>query len=255
MIIEGFTFKAVDKHYDAKEPALFVYKHLASGKCYVRGLSCAGKNILHTDIPTAVKEYLVINPSEMILYACMQRGVGKLELARMVSKLNKAMFAKGVLIDRKVMRAEREELHSSGLKLAHFIWVATDKATDAKYVFVTPAAHTGSDVAATFKAKLATHNAHFRKNVRHLNRTMHEYTRMNGGLTADGWSLQRIAGLHETEQAARRMLTTMSRDLLLNGQVVLNRINNNDALFYRNEILRQPNMCTSTYLGKLALAA
>lgn len=248
MIIAGLTFRQVVSYLDGEEPAVFVYKHLASGKLFPKYNSKPRKTIAASKtIPKVFKEFLETDPSEWQLWACQIRGADSIDLKRLTSKVSDELFAKGKLIYRRYVR------HESGVSAypqgscVFNICTAVQKHTGAHYVFVI---NDKSSESNTFDAKLKTHNGHVARELPHANRTMHAFAKKHKPLDIGQWSIERDIAEYLSEDAANRIACKISKDLMLAGKVVLNRISGNDPLYYYNQVLRQPNLSMERYIAR-----
>lgn len=255
MIVNGHIFKPVSSHYDGVDPTVFLYKHLTSGKYFVGSRVIPFKSMLHTRIPKTFKDYVSENPSETLLYACEFKGATQKDLVRITAEFNKYFFANGSLIEKRLLRHNDGITKQSQYAQTFFVYTATDTATKAKYLFVSPATHSLEKVFSSFNAKLVTHNTHVTKKIKHVNRTMHEYTRIRGMLSILSWTIEREPGLHLSEASANRELIRLCRDHLRCNRVVLNRISDHDVIYYRNEIMKYVNMCMYEYLDLCSVRA
>lgn len=250
MIIAGLTFKLVTSYLDGGNPTIFVHKHLASGKFFPSFQTKPRKTVAacaYGSLPKVFKDFVVKEPSDHQLWACEIPGADSIDLKRNTAKVSDDLFTKGKLIFRKQIRHTSGNLANITVKSIYHICTAVQAKTGAHYVFVVNKNLCESD---TFGAKLKTHNGYVVRDTPHVNRTMHAFAKKHKPLDIGQWHIERDVAEYVDEETANRIATKVSKDLMLAGKVVLNRVCGNDPLHYYNQILRLPNLNMERYITR-----
>lgn len=247
MKIDNLQFSLVNYRYDGNGPTVFAYKHVASGKFYISSKIFPSKTIRTHALPTALRDYQKQDPSEVLLYAHLVDGATVNDLKKIVTRLNNFFNEKNLLICRRTNKAIQEKGIDPKLR-GHTIWIAKHELTGANYIYATMSDMDEATAKASFDARLVTHNAHVFRGVRHANRTMHEFTRKNRPLLTNNWTISAKEEFYPGEVDVRRAIAILSKAMILEGKIVLNRICDVDALYYRNEILKLPTVDMNAYL-------
>lgn len=246
MNIAGLTFKPVTAPIDGGHPTIFLYKHLASGKCYPMSRMRPSKYIAGHATPRIFKDFVNKEPSDTRLLFCEIPNADPVDLRRIISKVTDQLYSSNKLIYRQLLRTETGIPAEPQFKHKFHICTAVHTDTGAHYVFVVNQAANEID---TFAAKLKTHNGYVQKQIRHVNRTMHEFARKHKPLHIGRWEITKDIAEYDCEDMANRIAVKFSKDFMLQGKIVLNRVSGADALYYRNNVLRLANVNIESYLA------
>lgn len=227
-------------------PGVLVYKHKDSNKCFVRTMKNCRMQRSKNNYPTQLKKLLKEQPSEVVIY-----------LGELPKSTTDALFlsSRSVCMD----LSERGLLWKEDSAAARGIYRPLNGEEDLRHKVVLI---THKDTGAVFYAheqatrcsisgmtqRLNTFNNYVRKNIVNPNRVMHTFTQRHGELTLDHFVLREVACSFTSEKDAKVFINKKSFKHLQSSEVVLNRIADMDALYYRNSILKMDHASMDQYL-------
>jgi hypothetical protein len=246
MNIAGYTFRPVMMQTLCSSPGIFIYTHQATGKSFVRAMRNCRTQRSKNNYPAQLKELLKSNPSEVLLFLAELPKDTKEALYLASRAVAAHLSEKGVLF-------KQEKPHRGGIyrqlngeeKQRYTVWLLTHKASGAVFYFEEL---TGVVVTAKVSQRMLTFNNHVLKKVSNANRVMYEFAKKHFPLDIGGWTVRDLELEFETEQEAQRHITRKSKQHIEAGEVVLNRVSNIDALYYRNTILKLDHVGIEAYL-------
>lgn len=246
MQIAGYEFRPVLTPTLSSAPGIYLYIHQASGKCFVRAMRNARMQKSKNNYPNQLKELLKTNSSTVLIYladlekdtkeACFlaSRAVASL-LAERGSLFKKPKNCKGGIY--RTLPGEEEALFT--------IWVMTHKATGAVYYFEE---RKGLNVAAKVSQRMLTYNNYVIKDLTHINRVMSNFAKKFFPMDISQWMVRDLDASYMTELEAQKHITKLCKNHLEANEVVLNRVSNLDAIYYRNSLLKLPHKSMEEYL-------
>lgn len=247
MNIAGFKFRQLLTTTLFSGPGLYLYIHQATGKCFVRSMRNSRMQRSKNNFPNQLKDLLKKNNSEVLIYLSELEKDTKeaLFLASRIVATN--LSEKGVLY--KAPKPNRGGMYRQlpGEENQLFtVWVMTHRETGALFYFEEVK---GVDVASKVTQRMLTFNNYVFKQISNQNRVMYEFAKQNFPLDIEGWVVRDLDVAFQTEEEAIRHITKTSKQHLEAGEVVLNRISNVDALYYRNSLLKlTPHVSMEEYI-------
>lgn len=246
MIIAGLKFRALKAPIMYNTAGVYVYKHKASGKCFVRAMKNCRNQRSKNNYPMHLKQYLKQNPSDVIIYLADLKVERKEALFSATRAVADELSSRGLLYKLDDARVGLYKRLRGEEMIKHSLWSTTHVETGAVFYFY---AEQGKDAAAIATQRLKTFDNYVEKGVVNANRTMHFFTKKNYPLSRAEWVLRDLGIVAEGEKAARLQVAKLSKTALEQGTVVLNRICDTDALYYRNAVLKLEHKSMDQYLG------
>jgi hypothetical protein len=246
MNIAGFEFRLITKPTLSSSPGIYIYIHQASGRCFVSPMRNSRMQRSSNNYPTNLKALLKTHSSEVLLYLAELPDDSKETGHNAKRVVSQHLTEKGVLF--KKPRKKRCDFHGELPdlpKMLFTVWVLTHKDTGALFYFE---AIKGEDVTRAITHRMLTFNNYVLKSIANENRVMYSFAKDHFPLDIEKWVIRDLDLALLTEEDACRHITRCSKQHIDLGEVVLNRISNNDALYYRNVILRKPTVSMAEYL-------
>lgn len=248
MIIAGLNFRLVKGAVLYNCSGIFIYKHKATGKCFVRGLKNCRQQRSKNNYPTQLKSYLKANPSEVVIYLAEIPRSTREALHLSTRSVSSELSERGLLFKEEDPKAQGIYRLLNGEHLQpHTVFSMTHVGTGAVFYFHE---EKNRDCEERVQHRLKTFNNYALKDIVNPNRAMHFFAKANYPLRIEDWVLRDLGLDLPGEKAAKAHITKISKRSLETGEVVLNRICDMDALYYRNCILKvQPQKSMSEYLA------
>lgn len=246
MKIAGYSFRTLTGPILCSSPGIFIYTHQASGKCFVRALRNSRTQRGKNNYPTHLKELLKIHPSEVLIFHADLAKDTKEALFLASRAVITHLSEKGVLFKRttpgrggvyRVLHGEAEQRYT--------VWSMTHKTTGAVFYFEEIRT---IEVLGKISQRLLTFNNYVIKQIQNANRVMYAFIKQNGLSDISHWIIRDLDLDLPNEKTALQHITKLSKQHLESGDVVLNRIASNDALYYRNSFLRLPHKSIEEYV-------
>lgn len=248
MNIPGYKFRKVTGTSFYNGPGVFIYLHQATGKCFVRALRNSKIQRSTNNYPSYLKELLKINTSEVILYFTELEKDSKEALYLASRSVVTKLSEMGKLYKRP--RPNRggmyRQLMGEQLPQYYTVWSMLHKATGAVFYFEEIE---GECVVAKVEQRLRTFNNYAAKSISNTNRVMYQFAKQHYPLHTSDWVIRDLQTHSESEQKALQIITKLSKTHLESREVVLNRVCNNDSLYYRNAMLKLPHVSLEQYLA------
>ena len=246
MQIAGYKFHLFRGPTPNSSPGIFIYTHQKSGMCFVRAMRNIRMQRGRNNYPTKLKELLKTDPSEVTVYVADVPRNTKEMLHFATRIVSNHLSMKGTLYkDPKPDHVE--ECFASIDNAKRFtIWELTHRRTGAVFYFEEIR---GVDVLRKIWQRLRTFNNCVEKNISATNRVMYHFTKKFFPLDLGDWEIKDFGMDLVTEKEAAACIATTSKKHLEEKRVVLNRIHNTDALYYRNTVLKLPHIGIEEYLG------
>lgn len=246
MNIAGYKFHLFKGPMLNATPGILIYIHQETGKCFVRVMRNIRKQRGKNNYPTSLKELLKTNTSEVFVYAADVPKDTKDALHYAARIVRAHLSAKGILYKNpKPKLTDACQIPSDNAE-RFTVWKLTHRSTGAIYYFEEVK---GVDVLRKICQRMRTFNNYVEKNVVNANRVMYHFAKKFFPLDTSVWNIEDLNLDLPTEQEAALYTTTLSKKHLENNEVVLNRISNIDALYYRNTALKLPHIGIDVYLG------
>lgn len=242
MNIAGYKFHLFTGPTLCGTPGVLIYIHQASGKCFVRVMRNVRKQRGKNNYPTPLKEMLKIHTSEVLVYIADVPKDTKEALHQASRTVRAHLTAKGVLYKNPRTKNDSDGQSSS---VRYTVWKLTHRRSGAVYYFEEVK---GVDVLRRIAQRIRTFNNYVEKNLVNANRVMYHFAKKYFPLVLGSWTIEDLDLELPGEKEALLHITTLSKQHLENNVAVLNRINNTDALYYRNTILKLPHIGIDDYL-------
>jgi hypothetical protein len=254
MNIAGFKFRQLLTPTLFSGPGLYLYIHQASGKCFVRSMRNSRMQRCKKNYPNQLKDLLKTNNSEVLIYLAEMEKDTKEALFLASRAVAVQLSERGVLF--KAQTPNRGGIYRQlpGEENQRFtVWVMTHKETGAMFYFEEIK---GVDVTNKVSQRMLTFNNYVIKQISNQNRVMFGFAQQHFPLDVEGWVVRDLDVTYQTEHEAMLHITKLSKQHLEAGEVVLSRISNVDALYYRNSMLKlTPHLSMDQYLPKKEEAA
>lgn len=250
MIIADYTFRTVTGQILSASPGIFLYMHQATGKFFVRGMRNCRVQRGRKNFPTHLKEVLKGNPSEVLIWMAELPSDTKEALIRGTESVVKYLTDKGMLY--KHERATRYGYHGrcpDAAPVQFTVWKMTHRKTGAVFYFEDEVGIARETILEKVAHRIRTFNNYVSKSIVNDNRSMYYFCKLNGQQKLEDWDVVDLGYEFETEREASIRITKLSRDHLVAGDIVLNRVAQNDALYYANAYLKMPHRCMEEYLS------
>lgn len=239
MNIPNYTFKIVTGNSYYSGPGVFIYLHQATGKCFVKVLRNSQMQKSKKNYPKYLKELLKHHHSEVVLFFAELTDNTKEALFLASQQVVSSLFGMGKLY----LRPNRNKDINSETR--YTVWSMVHIDTGAVFYFEEQA---GLAVQEKVAQRLKTFNNYVAKEIVNLNRVVHEFTKQHYPLQLTDWVIRDLDTDYATIDQALKHITRLSKTHLEAGEVVLNRVCNTDALYYRNTLLKLPHVNITTYL-------
>jgi hypothetical protein len=244
--IAGFNFRHLRNPTLCGGPGIYVYIHQSTGKCFVRAMRNARGQRGPNNYPNYLKELLKTNKSEVLIFLAELPKDTKEALYLASRAVVSHLSEKGMLYKRpkpnrggvyRQLPGEGEELYT--------IWIMTHAKTGAVFYFEEIK---GVDVTNKVSQRMLTFNNYVLREVSNANRVMYGFAKKHFPLDVSGWVVRDLDLAFLYEQDALLHITKLSKQHLEAKEVVLSRVSNIDALYYRNSMLRMPHISMEEYL-------
>lgn len=220
--------------------------HQASGKCFVRAMRNSRAQRGKNNYPNYLKELLKTNSCEVLLFLAELPKDTKEALYLASRAVVSCLSEKGILYKRAKPNRGGIYRQLNGEENIRFtVWSMVHKETGAVFYFEEVK---GVDVTGKIQQRIRTFNNYVEKNIANANRVMYYFSKANFPLSMDDWSIRDLDLELATEQKALLHITKLSKQHMESNEVVLNRVSNIDALYYRNTMLKLPHVSIEEYL-------
>lgn len=248
MNIAALNFRLVKGAVLYNCSGILIYKHKATGKCFVRGLKNCRQQRSKNNYPAKLKTYLKTNPSEVVIFLAEIPRSTREALHLSIRSVGTELSERGLLFKEECPKAHGIYRLLNGEHVQpHTVFSMTHTGTGAVFYFHE---EKNSDYLVRVQHRLKTFNNYALKDIVNPNRSMHFFSKANYPLHIEDWVLRDLGLDLIGEKAAKAHITKLSKNSLEAGEVVLNRICDMDALYYRNCILKvQPQMSMDEYLA------
>lgn len=241
----GFNFRQLKAPTLCSGPGIYIYMHQATGKCFVRALRNCRIQRGPNNYPTHLKELLKTNKSEVLIFLAELNKDTKEALFFSSRAVMASLSERGMLYKRPAGgRGAYRKLPGEGKEL-YTVWIMTHAKTGALYYF-----HQikGTDVTGQVSQRMLTFNNYVLKHIPNENRTMYSFAKNHFPLDISHWVIRDLDLAFLSEEDACRHITKLSKQHLEAKEVVLNRVSNVDALYYRNSLLKLPHLSMEEYI-------
>jgi hypothetical protein len=246
MILAGYNFRLVNSRPISSTPGVYLYIHQATGKCFVKAMRNVRVQCSKNNYPKQLKELLKSHHSEVLLYLADVDADTRAALITASTKVKHVLSGRGVLFkEYKIPKNEQAAQLANETSAFHTVWIMTHKETGAVFYF---GARQGVDVMKSVSQRMLTFNNYVMKKVSNANRVMYEFAKIHFPLDIDHWVIRDLDLALLTEEDVDKRITKLSKQHLESNEVVLNRISNTDALYYRNSLLKLPHRGMTEYL-------
>lgn len=244
--IAGFNFRQLKNPTLCSGPGIYVYIHQSSGKCFVRAMRNARAQRGPNNYPNYLKELLKGNKSEVLIFLAELPKDTKEALYLASRAVVSQLSEKGMLYKRpKPNRGGvYRQLPGEGNEL-YTVWIMTHAKTGAVFYFEEIK---GADVTNKVSQRMLTFNNYVVREVANANRVMYYFAKKFFPLDVSGWVVRDLDLAFQTEHEAMLHITKLSKQHLEAKEVVLSRVSNIDALYYRNSMLKLPHISMEEYL-------
>lgn len=246
MNISGYNFRRVAGTSYYSGPGVFLYLHQETGKYFVQTFRNSQRQKSKKNYPKHLKELLKTNASEVVLFFAELEKNTKEALHHTSCHLIGKLSEMGKLYER--AKPNRGNLFVElGLIPPQFytVWSMVHKSTGAVFYFEELE---GVCVVERVEQRIKTFNNYAAKCISNANRVMYQFTKQHYPLHVNDWVVRDLATHSESERKVLQIITKLSKTHLEQGEVVLNRICNNDSLYYRNALLKLPHVSIEEYL-------
>lgn len=246
MNIAGIRFRLIRGSIMYNCAGVLVYKHKDSNKCFVRAMRNCRMQRSKNNYPTQLKRLLKDQPSEVVIY------LGELPKSTTDALFLSSRSVCADLSERGLLWKE-DSIKARGIyrplngeeDLKHKVVLITHKDTGAVFYAHEQASRCS---ASGMAQRLTTFNNYVRKDIVNPNRVMHAFTRRHGQLGMEHFVLRDVAASFTSEKDAKTFINKKCFAHLQNNEIVLNRIADMDALYYRNSILKLDHASMDQYL-------
>jgi hypothetical protein len=244
--IAGFNFRQLKAPTLFSGPGVYIYMHQASGKCFVRAVRNSRTQRGPNNYPKQLKDLLKVNRSEILIFLAELKKDTKEVLFLASSAVRTNLSERGMLYKNtkpgaggayRLLPGEGKELYT--------VWVMTHARTGALYYFEEIQ---GVDVVQKVSQRMLSFNNYVLKHIPNENRTMYNFAKDHFPLDISKWVIRDLELAFLSEQDATKYITRLSKQHLEANEVVLSRISNMDALYYRNSILKLSHVSMEQYL-------
>lgn len=245
MNIAGYKFHLFNGPTLDSTPGIFIYIHQATGKHFVRTMRNIKKQRGKNNYPTMLKDLLKTNESVVSVYVADAPKDTKEALYRAYRTICAHLALKGVLYKNPKPKC-CDMCYSSLLESDRLtVWKLTHKLTGAVFYFE---AIKGTDVTDRVEQRMRTFSNCVIKGITNTNRVMYHFAKKFFPLNETQWDVEDLNLEFLTERDTTAHIAMLSKKHLEDKVVVLNRINNIDALYYRNTVLKLPHIGIDEYL-------
>lgn len=221
--------------------------HQASGKCFVRAMRNSKAQRGKNNYPNCLKELLKTHSCEVLLFLAELPKDTKEALYLASRSVVSALSEKGILYKRPKPNRGGIYRQLNGEENIRFtVWSMVHKETGAVFYFEEVK---GVDVVSKVAQRIRTFNNYVEKNIANANRVMYYFAKKNFPLAVEDWAVRDLELELTTEQKALLHITKLSKQHMESNEVVLNRVSNIDALYYRNTMLKLEHASIGQYLG------
>lgn len=245
--ISGFNFRLQKVPTLFSGPGVYIYIHQATGKYFVRAMRNSRAQRSKNNYPTQLKDLLKTNNSEVLIYLAELSKDTKEAIFLAGRSVSTHLSEKGLLF--KNTGPNRggvyRQLPGEGNDI-YTVWVLTHKKTGAVFYFEELK---GVDVTVKVSQRMLTFNNYVFKGIANENRVMYHFAKMHFPLDISHWVIRDLDVAFQSEQEATRHITKLSMQHLKDKEVVLSRVANIDALYYRNTMLKLPHVSVEEYLA------
>lgn len=252
MVIAGLKFRLVKGTIFYNCSGVLIYKHKTSERYFVRAMKNCRMQRSKNNYPVQLKKHLKAVPGEVIIYMAQTPQCNREALMQSYRAVSKELSDKGLLYK------DEEATHKSNVysmteqeRAAKWtVWSMTHKDTGAVFYFKHEA---GECVQESVQQRFKTFDTYVEANIVHANRTMHSFAKQYWPLVDQDWVVRDLGLSFDTEAQAKTCITKLTKTHLEQGEVVLNRVCDMDALYYRNHIIKlTPQVNMETYLQQAA---
>lgn len=251
MQLAGYNFRIVKGQVIYGGPGIYVYVHQATGKCFVRAMRNIRAQRSKNNYPALLKELLKNNPSEVMLFLAELPKDTKEALYLASRAVLSSLSEKGVLYKRpRPSRGGAYRLLPGEEAIKFGIWRMTHKKTGAVFYFEDVHGTAQEKITAKVSQRMLTFNNYVMKNVVNANRVMYHFIKHHGLTDLKDWDVVVLDEVFVSEQEAQKRIIKLSRDhMVTRDAVVLNRVADIDALYYRHSMLKLPHLSMEEYIG------
>lgn len=252
MEIAGYSFRVVKGQILYGGPGIFIYTHLSTGKCFVSAKRNSRAQRSKNNFPNLLKELLKTDKSDVIVWHAELPKDTKEALYIASRAVVSHLSEKGTLYKRP--RPNRGGIYrqlTGEEKIRFTIWRMTHKATGATFYFDDVKGTPLEKIEAKISQRMLSFNNYVMKDIVNANRVMHAFIKKTGFTDISHWDYVDMDEEFSTENESALRITKLSRDRLVAGLVVLNRISSVDALYYHNAMLKLSHLSMEEYLAGL----
>jgi hypothetical protein len=246
-IIAGFNFKPFTGVSLHNGLALFLYKHLNSEKYFVRTMYDARLHRGKYNYPTKLKDLLKQRQSDVYVWICTLNDDSVKTRNAALAKVTLELTAKEMLYLGKC--PQKYFKAPSGASECFTVWSMTHCETAAVYYFTE---RVNAPVVGKVNSQIISFNGYVMANIPHANRAMYYFfKRMHEDCKApspEHFTLNCLESQYDSLIEAERAVLKFSRQDLSDNIIVLNKVCDTDALYYRNTVLKMPILTMDEYL-------